>query len=73
MPLLDFILLIYIGSHDLLHGFHVYFLLFELCRLFLMLHFYSSTSSGKGAFKYYIIVFWGGGSGTDSNDEIILE
>ena len=25
MPHLDFILLIYMGSHDLLHGFHVYF------------------------------------------------
>ena len=24
MPHLDFILVIYMGSHDLLHGFHVY-------------------------------------------------
>ena len=30
MPHLDFILLIYMGSHDLLHGFHVYLLFSEI-------------------------------------------
>ena len=38
MPHPDFILLIYTGSHNLLHGFHVYFLLdhnaqTRVCRL----------------------------------------
>ena len=31
MPHLDFILLIYMGSHDLLHGFHVFFFSKQWC------------------------------------------